>query len=103
MRDIAFLRLWCAKEAVLKAHGHGMAFGLDQFELAEDLGALAMSSGPVALGGPWSLREFEPARATSPRSPGGRAVATMHGRASHARFAAPRKALAAEAAPTMRR
>jgi 4'-phosphopantetheinyl transferase len=60
VRDIAFIRLWCAKEAVLKAHGRGIAFGLDKFELAEDLGALAMSSGPVALGGPWSLREWEP-------------------------------------------
>ena len=27
-RDDAFLRLWCAKEAVLKAHGHGLSFGL---------------------------------------------------------------------------
>jgi 4'-phosphopantetheinyl transferase len=26
----AFLRLWCAKEAVLKAHGRGLAFGLDR-------------------------------------------------------------------------
>ena len=60
VRDIAFIRLWCAKEAVLKAHGRGIAFGLDKFELAEDLGALAMSNGPVALGGPWSLREWEP-------------------------------------------
>lgn len=59
-RDIAFIRLWCAKEAVLKAHGRGIAFGLDKFELAEDLGALAMSSGHVALGGPWSVREWEP-------------------------------------------
>ena len=25
-----FLRLWCAKEAVLKAHGRGLAFGLDR-------------------------------------------------------------------------
>lgn len=27
-RQDAFLRLWCAKEAVLKAHGGGIAFGL---------------------------------------------------------------------------
>jgi 4'-phosphopantetheinyl transferase len=27
-RQLAFLRLWCAKEAVLKAHGGGIAFGL---------------------------------------------------------------------------
>lgn len=59
-RDIAFIRLWCAKEAVLKAHGRGIAFGLDKFELAEELGVLAMSRGHAALGGPWSLREWEP-------------------------------------------
>ena len=29
----AFLRLWCAKEAVLKAHGHGLAFGLHRLAL----------------------------------------------------------------------
>jgi 4'-phosphopantetheinyl transferase len=29
-REAAFLRLWCAKEAVLKAHGRGLAFGLDR-------------------------------------------------------------------------
>ncbi|GAB6195450.1 4'-phosphopantetheinyl transferase family protein [Lysobacter xanthus] len=29
-RETGFLRLWCAKEAVLKAHGRGLAFGLDR-------------------------------------------------------------------------
>lgn len=33
-RDEAFLRLWCAKEAVLKAHGRGLAYGLDRIEVA---------------------------------------------------------------------
>ena len=48
-------------------HGH---FGMEIMrELAEDLGALAMSSGPVALGGPWSLREWEPRPGY--RAPGG--------------------------------
>jgi len=60
-RDAAFLRLWCAKEAVVKAHGRGIAFGLDKFALAEDAGTLAMASGHAALGGPWTLREWEPA------------------------------------------
>lgn len=31
--DAAFLRLWCAKEAVLKAHGRGLAHGLDRFAI----------------------------------------------------------------------
>ena len=30
--EAAFVRLWCAKEAVLKAHGHGLSFGLDRLE-----------------------------------------------------------------------
>jgi 4'-phosphopantetheinyl transferase len=33
-RELAFLRLWCAKEAVLKAHGRGLAFGLHRLEFA---------------------------------------------------------------------
>lgn len=62
-RGRAFLRLWCAKEAVLKAHGHGLSFGLDRlrFELHDD--ALQLAACDPALGEPgkWSLREFEPA------------------------------------------
>lgn len=33
--ESAFLRLWCAKEAVLKAHGRGLAFGLDRLRFRE--------------------------------------------------------------------
>lgn len=33
-RDDAFLSLWTAKEAVLKATGRGLAFGLDRLQLA---------------------------------------------------------------------
>ena len=62
-RDHAFLRLWCAKEAVLKAQGRGIAFGLHRFELAEDdAGGLRLVSCDPALGAPgdWSLLEFAP-------------------------------------------
>jgi 4'-phosphopantetheinyl transferase len=33
-RELAFLRAWTAKEALLKAHGRGLAFGLDRVRVA---------------------------------------------------------------------
>jgi 4'-phosphopantetheinyl transferase len=61
-RDLAFLRLWCAKEAVLKAHGRGLAFGLDRLAFAEVDGALVLAAADPALGeaSAWSLHEFTP-------------------------------------------
>lgn len=32
----AFTRLWCAKEALLKAHGRGLSFGLEKLRFALD-------------------------------------------------------------------
>jgi 4'-phosphopantetheinyl transferase len=62
-RDRAFLRLWCAKEAVLKAHGHGLSFGLEKLRFAESDGVLALVECAHGLGraSDWSLREFVPA------------------------------------------
>jgi len=59
-RNEGFLRLWCAKEAVLKAHGRGIAFGLDKFGLGDIDGGLRMTQGHDALGGPWSVHEWGP-------------------------------------------
>jgi 4'-phosphopantetheinyl transferase len=61
--DRAFLRLWCAKEAVLKAHGHGLSFGLEKLRFVEQEGGLALRECDAALGPPtaWSLHEFAPA------------------------------------------
>ena len=61
-REAAFVRLWCAKEAVLKAHGHGLSFGLDRVVFAERAGTLVLAAADAALGDPaaWSLHEFAP-------------------------------------------
>lgn len=37
-RDVAFLRLWTAKEAVLKAIGRGIAFGLQRLDIVVENG-----------------------------------------------------------------
>jgi len=58
----AFLRLWCAKEAVLKAHGQGLSFGLHKLVFAPVDGALRMARCDPALGSPddWNLHEWLP-------------------------------------------
>lgn len=62
-REHLFLRLWCAKEAVLKAHGHGLSFGLDRLEFGEVGGALRLLACDPGLGPAqaWSLLELQPA------------------------------------------
>ncbi|MEG3192210.1 4'-phosphopantetheinyl transferase family protein [Lysobacter sp. D1-1-M9] len=62
-RESAFLRLWCAKEAVLKAHGHGLSFGLDRLRFGDVDGTLRLLECDPALGRPqdWTLLELAPA------------------------------------------
>src|SRR3546814_2115637 len=59
-REAAFVRLWCAKEAVLKAHGRGLAFGLDRLEFALCGDDWALVACDPALGRPsdWTLHAF---------------------------------------------
>ena len=61
-REGAFLRVWCAKEAMLKAHGRGLAFGLAKLVFAERGGALELVECDPALGvpGDWRVHEWSP-------------------------------------------
>lgn len=60
--EAAFVELWCAKEAVLKAHGHGLSFGLDRLEFAPRAGGWALVACDPALGAAddWRLHAFAP-------------------------------------------
>lgn len=63
-RAQAFLRLWCAKEAVLKACGHGLAFGLHRLVVAADGTRLQLRACDPVLGRPadWTLHTLAPDR-----------------------------------------
>lgn len=60
----AFTRLWCAKEALLKAHGRGLSFGLEklQFTLDDNDGAPQLVACEPALGAAedWRLDAWSP-------------------------------------------
>lgn len=63
VREQAFVRLWCAKEAVLKAHGQGLSFGLHRLVFAPEGPDWRLAACDPALGAPgdWTLRSFRPA------------------------------------------
>ena len=57
-----FFRVWCAKEALLKAHGHGISFGLEKLRFAPDAaGALQLVWCDPGLGDAarWHLYEWQ--------------------------------------------
>jgi len=61
-REIAFTRLWCAKEAVLKAHGHGISYGLDRvvFALDGNIWRLIRCEGELGSAQGWTVHAFTP-------------------------------------------
>lgn len=63
VREHAFTRLWCAKEAVLKAHGRGLSFGLHRLQFVADGEQWRLVDCDPALGAPddWTLHPFAPA------------------------------------------
>ncbi len=58
----SFVRLWCAKEAVLKAHGQGLSFGLHKLVFTEQDRTLRLQACDAALGKPedWRVHEWAP-------------------------------------------
>lgn len=62
-RDQAFLGLWCAKEAVLKAAGEGLSFGLSRLVFSRQESTWSLAHVDPALGSPseWQLIGFRAA------------------------------------------
>lgn len=59
-RDPAFLALWTAKEAVVKALGRGLAFGLDRLEIGFDAGMPRLRRLDGDDAGAWQLHALDP-------------------------------------------
>lgn len=58
-RDEAFLALWTAKEAVLKALGRGLAFGLHRLEIGLDTGGPELLQLADEDAGAWQLHSLD--------------------------------------------
>ena len=60
-RQALFFRLWCAKEAVLKAHGHGLSFGLHRLRFDQNQAGLYLAWCDPELGRAedWQLHEWQ--------------------------------------------
>jgi 4'-phosphopantetheinyl transferase len=57
-RDAAFLELWTAKEAVLKALGRGLAFGLDRLSIASTADRLTLQRLEGDAANAWQLQRL---------------------------------------------
>jgi len=61
-QERAFIHLWCAKEAVLKALGRGISYGLQRlaFVLDGEDWHLTQCDGPLGKPDDWTLHAFSP-------------------------------------------
>lgn len=60
-RQAAFFRMWTRKEALLKATGQGIAYGLERFEVSCEHGkALLAVDGNTAKTREWTLHDWSP-------------------------------------------
>jgi 4'-phosphopantetheinyl transferase len=64
LREEAFFHVWTRKEAFIKATGHGLAFGLERFEVSvppDDPARVRHVDGDTGAGATWSLTALTPA------------------------------------------